>query len=250
MSERGPVHFSQLRHLAKSPAHYKAALDAPHVDTPAFRLGRLVHTLVLGGPEVVVWDGGQRRGKEWAEFQKTHDGLEIVTADEMETAQGMADSVLGCGDARDLLAGEHERIFNWSIGGRECAGRLDVLGPDFITELKTTTDAEPERFGRTATRLGYHAQLTWYLDGATAAGIGEPYRAYVIAIEKAPPYVVTPLELTPRALDMGRRTYRLWFERLLVCEASDAWPGYVQGIYPLDVPDDLNLIIDGEEIAS
>jgi len=246
-----PLHFSALKKMARSPAHYKAALEMPSEDKPAFRLGRLVHTLVLGGPAYEVWDGGQRRGKAWDEFVKANEDVDIVSTDELETARGMADSVLADMAARDLLVGEHECLFTWRIGERDCAGRLDVLDPlGFITELKTTTDAEPDRFGRTAVRLGDAAQLAWYLDGAKAAGIGTPDRAYIVAVEKAPPYVVTCLELTPRALEMGRRTYRLWLEQLLVCEASDSWPGYVQGIWPLDVPDDFNLTIDGDEGAA
>ena len=98
--------------------------------------------------------------------------------------------------------------------------------------------------------MGYHAQLAWYADGAKAAGLVLAPRCYVVAVEMKPPHVVTCLELTDRALDMGRRAYRLWWERLMVCERSDYWPGYVEGIAPLDVPEDETLWIDGEEVAA
>lgn len=244
----GAIHFSRLRLMAKSPAHYKAADEFPREDTLAMRIGRLIHAMVLGGT-YHVWDG-TRRGKAWDEFEVAHLGEEIVTRSEVETAEPVAAAVIAHFGASALLDGDRERRVEWALAGRSCAGRLDVLGAGFITDLKTTTNAEPGWFTRHAIGMGYHAQLAWYRDGVEAAGLPMPERVYVVAVETKPPYVVTPLELTDRAIDMGRRTYRLWFERLLVCEKSDFWPGYVQGVAPFDVPEDEALFIDGEEVAA
>ena len=52
------------------------------------------------------------------------------------------------------------------------------------------------------------------------------------------------------ALDQGRRMYRTWMETLLVCEASDAWPAYAQGIVPLSVPDNDVELDFGDEAAA
>ena len=243
-----PVRFSNLRLMAKSPAHYRAALDGEREDTLAMRLGRLVHALVLGG-DYLVWDG-TRRGKEWDRFAEENAGREIVTASELAQAEPVAAAVSASELAAPLLDGAHEQTIEWEIGGRKCQGRLDVLNAAFITDLKSTTNAEPEWFSRHGAKMGYHAQLAWYADGAKAAGLVIAPRCYVVAVEMKPPHVVTCLELTPHALDMGRRAYRLWWERLMVCERSDYWPGYVEGIAPLDVPEDETLWIDGEEVAA
>ena len=41
------VSSSQLKELAKSPAHYKAALDAINKRTPALEFGDAAHTFIL-----------------------------------------------------------------------------------------------------------------------------------------------------------------------------------------------------------
>ena len=96
--------------------------------------------------------------------------------------------------------------------------------------------------------MGYHAQLAWYMDGVEAAGLPAPHDGYIVAVESKAPYAVVCYQLTPRAFDMGRRSYRLWLEQLAVCEQSNFWPGYVQSVTPLDVPEDETLWINGEEI--
>ncbi len=245
-----PVRFSRLSAMAKSPAHYKAIMDLGRPDTAAMRLGRLVHVLVLGDPAAFsVWEG-VRRGKAWDEFAAAHPDQEIVSGSEMEAAANIAEAIVADEAGRELLTGEREREIRWQFAGRDCAGRPDVFNKARVVDLKTTTDAHPERFARTALRLGYHAQLAWYQDGLTAAGICAPEEAYIVAVETKPPYVVTRFKLTDRALDFGRRCYALWWEQLMVCERSGLWPGYSEATVPLDSPEDLNLVIDGEEIAT
>jgi hypothetical protein len=39
----GFLHFSTLKHMARSPAHYREACVAPFEPTPVMRLGTLVH---------------------------------------------------------------------------------------------------------------------------------------------------------------------------------------------------------------
>lgn len=247
MPSTDPVHITSLKYIARSPAHYLAALENPK-DSPAMRLGRLVHTIVLGGPPSAVWEG-ERRGKAWQEFKAAHEGAEIVTKSEVENATRIANAVLTSPVARPWLDGQTERAVEWTTLGRKCATHgIDILGKNFIADLKTTTDAHPERFMRAAVRMGYDSQLAWYRDAARHLG-HDIEEGALIAVEVSPPYAVTVLRASPRIIEQGARRARLWLERLLACEAANEWPSYAQDVIEWDVDsEDLSILIDGESI--
>lgn len=243
-----PVRWSSLRNMGRSPAHYKHALIHGVPETAAMRFGAIVHKLALGGHrEIVRWEG-TRRGKAWDEFRDTHVGQTIVTAEEWEQASAVAAAVCCHPLMAAGLAGFREPTVHWAVSDRACQGTMDLVGNDLL-DLKTTTNAAPGWFTWHATRMGYLAQLAWYWDGLMAAGLPKPQRALLVAVEKHAPYCVTVFELTPRALELGRRTYRLLFERLLVCEATNEWPGYSQDIVLLDPPEDVILEVEGEAMV-
>lgn len=241
------LHWSALKLMAQSPAHVLAYTRGELAPTRAMNGGTLIHALVLGG-DYVVWDG-KRSGKAWDAFEEEHDGRFIVTRSEYESATRAADAVLAHPVARGLLEGRHEWQWRAQMFGRRCAGRIDVAG--FATaDLKAANTVEPSRFQRACLRMGYHAQLAWYQDARRALG-EDPGAAYIIGVEARPPFNVTVLRLTVRALEEGRKLNRLWLERLQACEEADHWPGYVQSVVDLDiVEEDEGLIIDGEEVAA
>lgn len=242
-----PVRFSHLKNMARSPAHYRAALDVDR-KTQAMSIGKLCHSLVLGGDYVVF--EGERRGNKWLDFKAANDGKHIVTTSEMRTAMAVMNSLAKHSDASRILKGLHEFELDWSMLGRKCQSHLDVLGPTHLADLKTCSDGEPGRFTRAALRYGYHAQLAFYQD-AVGYNFGAPYRdAYIVEVETFAPFEVTVFKLTDRALEEGRKLCRIWMERLIGCEEVDEWPGYAQTILDLDIAEDCNLIIDGEEVAA
>lgn len=236
-----PLHFSRLRYIARSPLHYAAA---SYEATAAMETGSAVHSLVLGGQRIIPWtkksDAGNacpRRGKDFDAFEAANPDALILTEDSFNDANNIAEAVKAHPLARRLLEGRREHSLSWRFGDRECAGRLDTLGDSFVTELKVTASSEPGKVLWQSLRMGWAAQLAWYLDGAMASGTAAPDAAYIVAVEPAAPYAVTAFRLTAQAIEQGRRTYRAWLERLLVCEATDEWPPYAQSIVELDVPD-------------
>lgn len=242
-----PVRFSRLKRIQQSPAHYICSTeDEP---TLARRLGSGTHAVTFGQP-YSVFTGKVRRGKAWEAFEEEHADSVIMSAAEYERASRLAEALHNHQDAAQLLfhprAAVEERI-EWNWLGRACAGTPDVRNDSYIVDLKTTRCSEPERFNRDGTHRHYHAQLAWYLDGVVASLLGKPSEAYIVAVESNPPFPVTVMRLTDRALDQGRRLTRLWMERLLQCERANYWPGYVEGIVDFDVLDEpLELVIAGE----
>lgn len=252
----GHLHFSTLKHMAKSPAHYLYAAEHGSEATAAMGLGTAAHAMVLEKGDGLLKFDGTRRGKEWDAFRSANPDATILTASEWATAQGMADSLLAHPRAVELLAGNREVPIHWTFAGKTCRGRIDVVRvlPEApaIVEVKTTSDAHPLRFQRTAERLGYFAQLAWYMHGFASDAVQNPVQpppyidGFIVAVESKPPYVVQTFQVTPNALEIGTRQWRSWFERLLVCEASGEWPGYQESDAVLDLPEELALAIDGE----
>lgn len=229
------VRFSNLKRIGQSPAHYMSGLMHGIAETRPMRVGFAAHARVLGG-DYLIYDG-ERRGKAWQAFEAEHanDGRRILTQPEHESASRIAGAVMANPLASDVLAGaplrEHEIL--WDFAGRGCASHLDALAEGrYVVELKVTNCAEPSRFSRQALHMGYIAQCAFYAEAAKVDA------AYIIAVEDKRPWPVTVLRLTPRALSDGIKTCRGWMERLLACEAEDAWPGYCQSIVELDTNED------------
>ena len=95
------VSASHLKEVMHSPYHYWARFLDPNrpalVPTAAMRLGSLVHCAVLEPDELskrygVCLPRNTKAGKEMAE-QMAADGIEAVTAADMEQAMAMAGSV-------------------------------------------------------------------------------------------------------------------------------------------------------------
>ena len=273
-----PVRFSKLREMARSALHYFHACQSGDTDTLARKLGRGAHAMVLGTP-VVKWTkktaagkSAPRNGKEWEAFKAANPGAEILNTTEHRASAGIANAIRNhpiaaamlykAGDLpeairrhpdaapflhRDGSLLEHE--VDWTFLGRKCQSHIDVWRPGrFVADVKTARDGNPARFRKVAIWSGYHAQLAFYADAAKAAGQPVP-EAYIIVVESAPPYAVTVMKLTDRALEDGRAKVRSWFERLKTCEASGSWHSYTQIVEELDAidEDDLPLIVEDDE---
>jgi len=247
-ADRDPVRFSLLKNMGKSAAHYLDALTRQR-DTPSLKKGRALHSYLLGDTGSVVVYGGRRdeRTAEYRQFLADNPGKEILIASELETVQGMRDSLERNSEAIDLLQGTVEKRMFWNWLGRECAGTPDVRTPRRVVELKTCRCADPDRFKWDALRFSYHAQLAFYRLGMIESGFGTPTEHLIVAVESAPPYPVTILRLTERTIDLGERACRLWLERLLVCEAFDRWPAYCESVVELELANDSEEMLGEEE---
>lgn len=246
------LRFSTLKHFAQSPAHFAYWHGREMEPSAAMRIGTAVHAAVLGGPPIVRYDG-TRRGKAWDDFEASHAGATILTATEYDTAQACRHAVWYDGEAFKhcgLTSGINERLIEWEFNGIPFRSTPDrFYGPvdaATLVELKTTRSAQPARFLRDATSRHYHAQLGVYREALLSVGVTVA-RAVIVAVETSPPYCVTVLELTDRALDVGYRIACGWLEQYRVCEASGEWPGYSMAPIPFDIIEEDELDWSGIE---
>ena len=246
-----PVHFSTLKHMAQSPAHYAYAASHEPPQSAAFRLGSAVDALAIGDGSLVKCCSARRGTKDYIKFlESCPEGVIILPAAEFGKACDMADSLVRNKQAMELLKGERQRYLEWSWLGRELAGTPDVFCLEHLTDLKTGRTAQPDKFMSSARWYGYHAQLAWYRRALIECGFGTPASYWIVAVESSPPYPTTVFRLTDNAIEQGERACRAWLERLLVCEESDTWPAYTDAPVPFDVADPeegFTLLIDGEE---
>lgn len=231
-----PVRFSRLKLMAKSAMHFAEGTD---VEGGHIRKGTGLHTYLLGGSNVVVYKGGRRdkRNAEYKKFLADNPGKMILSPTELESVQGMRRSIERHPRAMQLLEGVHEQRITWTYDGIKCAGTPDVVVPATsdevdVTELKSCESAKPDWFLKRARNYGYHAQLDWYGNGITRCGqyrgIKRVRNHYIVAVESRRPWPVTVFRLNEQRLQRGRATWRMWWEHMKVCAASDSWPAYAQ----------------------
>jgi PDDEXK-like domain of unknown function (DUF3799) len=226
----GRVHWSDLKHMARSPAHARHALTSRKEPTPAMRIGSAVDSIIFGGRSVVTFDG-VRRGKLWDEFSAANSAAIVLSAKESCDARGAVDAIADDPTAAVLISsGKTQVVCQWEHMGLPFAagiqgerGGLDVLGSDWIADLKVTSTTEPRAWERQAWRMLYPAQLALYRSA-------HPHvkRCYIIGVEARAPHCVTVLELSASSLELGDKMVASWCESVRACEASGHWPGYVQ----------------------
>jgi hypothetical protein len=227
---------SVLDKIRVSPLHLQHYLVHGDEDTPALVEGRVFHArveaAVTGNADalsdrVAIWTGDRRAGKAWEEFQRQHEGRDIVRADDMERIERMADAVLRHPVARRLLSGASiEAAAFWRDDtGVECKALIDVVQDLMIYDLKTTSDIGFDAFSSSAFRYGYHRQAAWYLDGAAAAS-GRPFLGFGnIVVEKSAPFTVQVFHYADDAIARGRAENRANINLYAACKLANSWPG-------------------------
>lgn len=175
--------------------------------------------------------------KAWrdAVTEAESNGLTVILPDDWEKAHALAEAVrdhptagqlVGAATERELLAyAEHE-------SGAMLRGKLDLLGPDFAADLKTTFDGDPEGFGHLAWKRGLHMQAAAYIHLARANGY-DVERFSFINVEKEPTlrgkYRASVTYLTEEALALGREQ---------LAEACDRWLELGRVVDLPDYPDE------------
>lgn len=255
----GPgVSKSGLDLVTRSPLHYYSAYLDPNRElrdeTPAMRIGTAIHTAVLEPDEFgrrykVMPKGVDRRtkiGKEiyegvLAECEAI--GAEIISHDDYTTAMRIQKSCWSHPMSKQILgAGKAEQSAFWTDAetGVLCKCRPDWLldgNPNHaVLDLKSTVDASPDEFIRSAYKYRYHVSAAWYLDGVEQATGHKPDAFMFLAVEKTAPYAVAFYYADEEMLAAGRAEYRRALRTYADCLSSGKWPGYEPKLVPLGLP--------------
>ncbi len=239
-AHEGSLSVTGAKTLLKAPALFKWQQDHP-VHSDVFDVGSAAHKLVLGvGAELSVYDGDSWRSKAAQEFRDTTRAagkVPLLKADH-DRVQAMADKLSEHTLAMSLLSDGQPEVSSFCVDdetGVLRRARFDYLRDDLIVDYKTAASSDPQEFRNSAARYGYFQQHAWYLD--LAHDLGHSARGFLFIVQmKEPPYLVSVVELTARAVDRGRELNHRALERFRDCTAADLWPGYGDDITPIDLP--------------
>lgn len=241
---------STLVHGRKSMLHLKHAIDnGTNEDTPALNFGRVFHSVTLKqGTHAVIPDfhldeanvtaaGKPSKSRSTAyyeaavaQWKSEHQGYDICTREQLEIAEHMAANVWAKPKAREILeaCGENKEVtLEGVIAGVEIKGRVDILCPGIIADLKTCNSIDNRVFGMDCCKYGYNFKMALYQE-LVRQNTCERQCVY-IAVEKSPPYDVCVRPIPDDLLAVKLREAIKIIERYKRCIELGVWPGVDQG---------------------
>lgn len=231
---------SELFKIARSPMHFKYAMENP-ADSTSLAFGRALHKYVLEkddfGSDYIILPEINRRTKDGkAEYERYQleafdKGKELVSRADMTVIMAMYEAVMAHPMARALLTGEHEKDFFWTdtVTGEKCKCRPDCMtkygGSKYIVDYKSTDSCEDGHFERSCRKYGYKFQAGMYTEGVFQNTF-EQYGFAFVAQEKNPPYAVRVYFCTPEFVAQGYDQFRELIGIYHSCKETGNWYGY------------------------
>ncbi len=259
------VSNSDLKQMARSPAHYRAYKDDPdrQKDSPAMLSGRVLHCAILEPEEfhnrhiIIPPDAPKKPTKAqinapkptpkaaasieyWNKFEGSE--KDILTTAQADNFLHIAETVRHHPELKNYLHGgmaERVVIARDPDTGVLCRCKTDyavkIADKRVILDLKSAEDARQAAFGKAAFNYGYFTQAAYYTDIWKWAGY--PIDLWLFPVfEKEPPYAVKLYEILPEDMDRGREEYRKSLNTFAECQKSNEWPAYDTDISVLRYP--------------
>ncbi len=249
------INFSILTKFRDTAAHAHHVLTHEPKETPAFRLGHLIHRALLE-PQWFDANAAKRppfrrnttKGKlAHQAFEIKNRGKEFLTESEWQVCQGIRASVARHATAREYLYGKgaSELTIVWLDPeyGVLCKSRIDRLvvvgSTTLVVDVKKVGKvASLRHWQRSITDYGYLEQAAMYLTGLSvlAPVDAEPRRFVWLVCESDPPYLVRLFDAEYDALEYGLQLFRDHLRQYAECKKTGEWPGYPEGVETVGLP--------------
>lgn len=257
-------HYGKYRKLIQSSAyseidrsnlHYKVWRDRkpPQPNTQAmdhFLFGNAYHTYVLQidrfHDKYFPHDkltrstrGGKPTG-QWKEVLEKAGKKEVLWNEDLETIKIMREALKQNKSAWSAITGPGRRELTliWKDDfGIWCKARLDICmdAIQVITDLKSTADASPMGFGKSAANFGYPLQAGHYIEGAVECLDWVPEFCF-IAQEKSDPYAAMVFQVSKDLImESMDRIYALK-QKLAEAFRTGEYKGYPDNVQSLEMP--------------
>lgn len=254
-------HFSTLKHILKSPAHYQAAIqdkqekreldpesEEGKEERTRYIVGTLVHAMTLEGKDLrslfAIKPKGMSFAKTEGKIWKAEQTLPIITQDEADGAPRIAEAITKDPEAREILeqCPLREHAIVTELNGIRCKALLDGYGSDkqrmpLIPDIKTCRDVSERAFADAIQNRDYDFQCEFYSRIVRANYKLEAVPNFVwITVENKRPYSVQCYYPDTDTWKSGRQKVDQAFERLMTCRASGKWPNGCGGLKSIGVP--------------
>ena len=213
---------SSLDLIHKSVNHFLSR-SAVRKETPAMRLGTAVHSAIL---EPDDWPGGYVRGPgvdartaEWKEVseQALASGRVLLPPDDYDKVEMMRESVLSIDNKYVDLIKDSSGIAEGSLFGEDpMTGALLKIRPDYIIpekkliiDVKSSKNARPAEFARSAGIFRYDVQAALYSDVAATHwdSDADKWEFVFLVVENQPPFNAAVYHLHYGDVEEARREY-------------------------------------------
>lgn len=256
MSHDDHLSYSSLSCFKQSPRKFIDYKMGIKYETDAMLYGGMMHCLALEPADFynryhVIDDtdkcneigGAKPRAtkayKEWyANAVNTAGEKQIVETDDFHAARIAAENIRSNRASAKILqqATIKEKPVEWEFKNFKFHGFIDGIGERIIFDLKTCTDAAPEKFQREIIKRGYHLQAAMYLHAE-----GKVLDYYIIAVDKNNGVSVHKLEQA--LIEHGANEYNELLDKFNHCiltdgfnQSFDFFSPRIDGIYMCEKP--------------
>ena len=245
MKQPRKISNSQLTAFKRSPQHWLQYIQQERTRTEPMILGSAFHCLALEKEKFearyYVFDLSEMPepekdfrtnvNREWRDEQIAIAGdKEVINTDQLEVCKNGIQALYKNDEAVKYIQSgiEFESELTWKSNGLEFYGIRDIVGDDFICDLKFVNNADPFVFQKNLLRDGVYRQGGMYLDGELGGKYtGDPHKNVIfIAVESSPPYGVSVHQLDVEVIGFGVNEYRFLARQLKDCLDTDIFPSY------------------------
>jgi hypothetical protein len=256
MAHEDHLSYSSISAFKNSPRTFIDYKLGVKEETESMQYGSMLHCLVLEPDDFfnryhTIQDGdicnqiggakprATKAYKEWYQEAVGKAGdKQIVENNDYVAAKIAAENIRTNRASAKILnmAIEKEKALEWEFKNFKFKGFIDGDGEKIIFDLKTCTDASPQKFQREIVQRGYYMQAAMYL-----CGLGQVKDSYIIACDRKNGISVHKLE--GKLIEHGATEFNEILDKFNHCILTDAfdqshdfWSDRWDGIFMCEKP--------------
>lgn len=246
---RNAVHYSDLKHMIKSPHAFMWNLKNRKPATPTMKFGVMAHKAILEGKDFLdeyivepIFKGLTIDGKETTSanaksvqaaksewYSQLSPIQKVITQDEYDKLGFMMESLLSHKFVQEIFKAGRPEVRGQFL---DPASQIGVTyANDFLTfdchtwvDLKTCASSDAHDFRRSVEKLRYDLQAAIYIKGTSAVYKKEPKEKVWIALENVAPYECRVHYIDPYYEESGAYEFRECMTKLKHCLKEKKWP--------------------------